>query len=164
MAKKLIRKSEHEIWADAEFHKRYERISVKLSDEGVFRYFTFYKKKAGFGAAGSVSQKDGSDATAGSEKAKGRRAGIIVKATVVVLKTSPETVLDDYRRLLHMAEYEGLIDKNKDTIIKLNLSWTKYFPSCSSQPWQLEGVVRTLLEDGFTRAASFPSGEQDRCY
>ena len=45
MAKKLIRKSEHEIWADPDFRKRYERVSVKLSDEGVFRYFTFYKKK-----------------------------------------------------------------------------------------------------------------------
>lgn len=74
-----------------------------------------------------------------------------MKATVVVLKTSPATVLDDYRRLMHMAEYEGYIDKKTETIVKLNLSWTKYFPSCSSQPWQLEGVARTLLEDGFAR-------------
>jgi len=79
-----------------------------------------------------------------------------VKTSVVVLKTKPETVLEDYRRLMHIAEYEGMIDKNKDTIIKLNLSWTKYFPSCSSQPWQLEGVVRTLLEDGFARERLFP--------
>lgn len=77
-------------------------------------------------------------------------------ATVVVLKTTPETVLDDYRRLMHLAEYEGFIDKTKDTILKLNLSWTKYFPACSSQPWQLEGVVRTLLEDGFDRKRLFP--------
>lgn len=72
-----------------------------------------------------------------------------MKATVAVLKTSPETVLDDYRQLMHLAGYEGWIDKTKDTLLKLNLSWTKYFPACSSQPWQLEGVVRTLLEDGF---------------
>jgi arabinofuranosyltransferase len=45
MAKKLVRKSEREIWADPDFHKRYERVTVHLSDEGVFRYFTFYKKK-----------------------------------------------------------------------------------------------------------------------
>src|SRR5262245_61105941 len=80
----------------------------------------------------------------------------MLKATVVVLKTTPETVLDDYRRLMHMAEYEGFIDKTKDTILKLNLSWTKYFPACSSQPWQLEGVVRTLSEDGFVRTRLFP--------
>ena len=79
-----------------------------------------------------------------------------MNATVVVTTTRPETVLEDYRRLMHMAEYEGVIDKRKDTIIKLNLSWTKYFPSCSSQPWQLEGVVRTLLGDGFAREHLFP--------
>ena len=79
-----------------------------------------------------------------------------MKATVVVLKTSPTTVLNDYRRLMHLAEYEGFIDKSKDTVLKLNLSWTKYFPACSSQPWQLEGVVRTLLEDGFDRNKLLP--------
>lgn len=76
--------------------------------------------------------------------------------TVVVLKTTPETVLDDYRRLMHVAEYEKYIDKTKDTLLKLNLSWTKYFPACSSQPWQVEGVIRTLLEDGFDRDQLFP--------
>jgi hypothetical protein len=45
MSKKLVFKSEHEIWANPDFHRRYEYVSVKLSDEGVFRYFTFYKKK-----------------------------------------------------------------------------------------------------------------------
>ncbi len=47
MAQKLVRKSEHEIWADPDFHRRYELVSVKLSDQGVFRYFTFYKLKQG---------------------------------------------------------------------------------------------------------------------
>ena len=77
-------------------------------------------------------------------------------ATVVVLKTTPATVLHDYRRLMHLAAYEGYIDKTKDTIVKLNLSWTRYFPACSSQPWQVEGVIRTLLEDGFEPQKLFP--------
>jgi uncharacterized protein (DUF362 family) len=75
---------------------------------------------------------------------------------VAVLKTSPQTVLEDYRKLMHMAEYESFISKDNDTLIKLNLSWTKYFPSCSSQPWQLEGVARTLLEDGYKKERLFP--------
>jgi hypothetical protein len=79
-----------------------------------------------------------------------------MKATVAVLKTRPETILEDYRQLMHIADYEGFIDKNRDTIIKLNLSWTKYFPACSSQPWQLEGIVRTLLEDGFSHEWLLP--------
>lgn len=78
------------------------------------------------------------------------------KAKVVVLKTSPETILDDYAKLMHLAEYEKFISKDKDTLLKLNLSWTKYFPACSSQPWQLEGVLKTLLADGFSKEKLFP--------
>src|SRR6516225_1246819 len=79
-----------------------------------------------------------------------------MKATVIIVKTAPGQVLDDYYKLMHLAQYEGLIDKGKDTILKLNLSWTKYFPACSSQPWQVEGVVRTLVADGFERNKLFP--------
>jgi uncharacterized protein (DUF362 family) len=75
---------------------------------------------------------------------------------VAVLKTSPEKVLDDYIRLLNLAELEKFIPKENETLIKLNLSWTKYFPSCSSQPWQVEGVVRALLESGFQKERLFP--------
>lgn len=72
------------------------------------------------------------------------------KVKVVVLKTSPQSVLDDYQKLMRLAEYERDISKDNTTMIKLNLSWTKYFPSCSSEPWQLEGVLRTLIRDGFS--------------
>jgi len=46
MSHKLVRTSEDEIWADPEFHRQYELVSVKLNDSGVFQYFTFYKKKS----------------------------------------------------------------------------------------------------------------------
>jgi len=75
---------------------------------------------------------------------------------VVVIKTSPESVLDDYERLIHLAEVENFVSKDRDSLIKLNLSWTKYFPSCSSQPWQLEGVVRTLLQKGYKKDNLYP--------
>jgi uncharacterized protein (DUF362 family) len=78
------------------------------------------------------------------------------RATVAVLKTSPETVLDTYRRIMHLARYENAISKEVDTLVKLNLSWTKYFPACSSQPWQVEGVIRTLIEDGFAKERLLP--------
>jgi len=42
---KLILKSEHELWADPEFHKQYELKCVKLADTGVFQYFTFFQKR-----------------------------------------------------------------------------------------------------------------------
>lgn len=68
---------------------------------------------------------------------------------VAVAKTSPETVIADYRRVMELAEYRAHLPAANDTLIKLNLSWTKYFPACSSQPWQLEGLLRTMLGDGY---------------
>ena len=78
------------------------------------------------------------------------------KSVVAVLKTDVDRVLDDYARLMRMAGYTESIVPGADTLIKLNLSWTKYFPACSSQPWQLEGVVRTWVEDGYPRERLFP--------
>ena len=78
------------------------------------------------------------------------------KSKVAVLKTSPNAILDDYKRLMHLAEYQKFISKDEGTLLKLNLSWTKYFPACSSQPWQVEGVIKTLVEDGFSKEKLLP--------
>jgi len=75
---------------------------------------------------------------------------------VAVLQTTPETVLETYGTIMRMVDYQTEISQDVDTLIKLNLSWTKYFPACSSQPWQLEGVVKTLIEDGFARERLLP--------
>jgi len=80
----------------------------------------------------------------------------VSEAKVIVLKTSPDRVLEDYKRLLKLSEYQKFLPKDKETLLKLNLSWTKYFPSCSSEPWQLEGVLKTLLEDGFKKEKLIP--------
>jgi len=71
------------------------------------------------------------------------------KPQIFVLKTSPKTVLEDYAKLMHMAEYQKYFPKDLKTIIKLNLSWSKFFPSCSSPPWQVEGVLKAMTEDGY---------------
>ena len=78
------------------------------------------------------------------------------RSKVAIVRTSPETVVEDYSKVMRMTGYTSGIDRSIPTIIKLNLSWTKYFPSCSSQPWQLEGVVKTLIEDGFSRENIIP--------
>lgn len=64
---------------------------------------------------------------------------------VAVLKTTPETVVKDYGKLMDLAEYKKSI-KN-ETLLKLNLSWSLYYPACSTEPWQLEGVVSKLKQD-----------------
>jgi hypothetical protein len=80
----------------------------------------------------------------------------MARARIAVLKTTPETVLRDYGRLLPMAGCRDTLDRSIPTLVKLNLSWTKYYPSCSTQPWQLEGVLGALLEEGFDRARLQP--------
>src|SRR5215467_10580114 len=77
-------------------------------------------------------------------------------SAVAVLRTCPETVVEDYGRLMRLGKYDQLLGRDQDLILKLNLSWTKYFPACSSQPWQLDGVLTTLRADGFDRARIFP--------
>jgi uncharacterized protein (DUF362 family) len=55
---------------------------------------------------------------------------------------------------MRLAEYQKHIKKEKKTIVKLNLSWTLFFPSCSSPPWQVEGVLKTLREDYYKKVVT----------
>ena len=77
-------------------------------------------------------------------------------ARVAVVRTRPDAVLEDYARLMELAKYREALDVRRDTLLKLNLSWTKYFPACSSQPWQVDGVIKKLLDDGFRRERLLP--------
>jgi len=76
---------------------------------------------------------------------------------VAVVKTSPETVLDDYARLMRMLDYQRILPKENPTILKINISWDKFYPACSTTPWQLEGVVKTMLEDGYDLKSLIPA-------
>jgi uncharacterized protein (DUF362 family) len=73
------------------------------------------------------------------------------RSKVAVLKTSPESVLEDYGRLMRLAEYERFLPKDKDTALKINITWHYFYPACSTPPWQLDGVIKTMLEDGYAR-------------
>ena len=74
---------------------------------------------------------------------------------IFIVKTSPKTILEDYKKLMHLASYEKHYTKDDRIILKLNLSWSKFFPACSSPPWQLEGVLKTLVDDGFNSKKLF---------
>ncbi len=75
----------------------------------------------------------------------------MTKPIVAVLKTRPETVIDDYGRLLEMAGIDIHLDNERVTGLKINVSWHKYYPACSTTPWQLEGVISALLKRGFKK-------------
>jgi len=77
-------------------------------------------------------------------------------ARVAVVRTTPATVIDDYARVMDLAGYRDVLSRSTDTLLKLNLSWTKYFPACSSQPWQVDGVLSKMIADGFPRERLLP--------
>jgi len=72
-----------------------------------------------------------------------------MKSKVAIVRTTPQTILADYYRLMNLAEYQKTIDRNADTALKVNISWHFFFPGSSTTPWQLEGVIRTLKQDGY---------------
>src|SRR5687768_2338220 len=77
-------------------------------------------------------------------------------ARVAVVRTRPETVIDDYGRVMDLAGYRDVLSRDRDTLLKLNLSWNQCFAAGYSQPWQVDGVVRKMLGDGFQRRRLMP--------
>lgn len=75
-------------------------------------------------------------------------------SVVSIQKTSKETILEDYNRVMQLANYQNFLSKNNPIILKLNLSWTLYYPACSTPPWQLEGVLKTLRSDDYQDVVS----------
>jgi uncharacterized protein (DUF362 family) len=72
------------------------------------------------------------------------------KGKVAMLRTSPETILEDIEKLMRLAGVEAALPKEKRTGLKINISWQTWYPACSSTPWQIEGVIRTLQNSGYT--------------
>ncbi|MDO8631088.1 MAG: DUF362 domain-containing protein [Phycisphaerales bacterium] len=73
----------------------------------------------------------------------------MLRSKVAILRTSPETVLEDYHRLMNLADYQSVIAREADTALKVNISWHFFYPAASTTPWQLEGVIRAMKRDGY---------------
>ncbi len=67
---------------------------------------------------------------------------------VAVLRTKPETVLEDYRRLTELAGIGEALDSSATTILKDNISWHLMYPGSNTTPWQLEGTILGLKDAG----------------
>ena len=72
-----------------------------------------------------------------------------MQSKVAVLRTSPQTVFEDYHRLLNLADYQNVIAREVETALKINISWHFFFPGCSTTPWQLDGVIRAMKRDSY---------------
>ena len=70
----------------------------------------------------------------------------MTKSKVAVIKTNPNTILEDFQ---HLTELAGMdLDKNSTTILKDNISWHFPFPGANTTPWQMEGVILSLKKYG----------------
>ncbi|MCE1255095.1 MAG: DUF362 domain-containing protein [Anaerolineae bacterium] len=71
------------------------------------------------------------------------------KSRVAVLRTKPDHVLEDYVKLCSLAGIKDALDPSAKTILKDNISWHLMYPSSNTTPWQLEGTILGLKENGF---------------
>jgi uncharacterized protein (DUF362 family) len=71
------------------------------------------------------------------------------KSTVAVLRTRPESVIQDYRRLFELAGGAQALRPDVTTILKDNITWHFPMPGANTTPWQLEGAILALRAAGF---------------
>ncbi len=80
-----------------------------------------------------------------------------LRGKVAALRTRPETVLEDYQRLMELAGYTTALPAGVDTLLKINISWHHYYPACSTTPWQFDAVTRAMLQAGWTPSQLIPA-------
>ncbi len=73
------------------------------------------------------------------------------KGKVAIVRTQPETVLEDVREVMRLAGYQAALPQDRETLLKINISWDTWYPACSSTPWQIEGVIQELQAAGYPR-------------
>jgi uncharacterized protein (DUF362 family) len=71
------------------------------------------------------------------------------KAKVAVIRTKPDRVIDDYLKVCELAGLKTAMDRNSKTILKDNITWHNLFPGVNTTPWQLEGTIKALKQNGF---------------
>ena len=74
------------------------------------------------------------------------------RSKVAILETTPATVRRDYHRVINLAGYQDVLPRDVDTALKVNISWHFFFPGSSTMPWQLDGVIQAMKQDGYDPA------------
>jgi len=63
---------------------------------------------------------------------------------------SPKTLFTDVERVADLAMMDKALSPSRRLVVKLNLSWSKFFPSCSTSPYVFDACIAALLKRGFT--------------
>ena len=80
------------------------------------------------------------------------------RAVVAVVAATPETVFADIERAMVLADVGRHLNAELETLLKINISWQHWYPSCSTSPWQLEGVIRALRNLGHQQLTGAHNG------
>src|SRR5258706_6451996 len=80
---------------------------------------------------------------------------------VAVLRTSPQTVVEDYGRLMDLAGYREALPFSAQTCLRINISWHVYMPACSTTPWQMHGVIEKMKRDGYDVSRDLIAAQND---
>src|SRR5258705_5990483 len=80
---------------------------------------------------------------------------------VAVLRTTPQTVVQDYGRLMDLAGYREALPFSAQTCLRINISWHVYMPACSTTPWQMHGVIQKLKSDGYDVSRNLIAAQND---
>ena len=75
----------------------------------------------------------------------------MARSKVAILKTRPETVVEDYKKLMRLADYQTFLKRDQRVCLKINVSWQIFYPGCSTTPWQLLGVIETSWKTVFQK-------------
>jgi len=70
-------------------------------------------------------------------------------STVAVVRTKPESVLEDVERVMALGGYRTALPTGPTTILKDNITWHLPYLSANTTPWQAEGTVRALRGAGY---------------
>ena len=71
-------------------------------------------------------------------------------STVAVVNTTPKTIFDDVEKVMELGEFKKTFSPNIKTILKLNLSWSLFYPACSTHPYIFDGLVKYLINNDFS--------------
>jgi uncharacterized protein (DUF362 family) len=69
-------------------------------------------------------------------------------ALVALIRTKPATALDDFERLMELAQLRQRLDLQATTLLRPAVRRHFPFPSANTTPWQLEGIGRALRAAG----------------
>jgi len=72
---------------------------------------------------------------------------------VLILKTSPQTLREDVKRILKESGLVEHYNTNTKTLIKINANYDKFYPGCNTSTWFLDALFFALKELRFVDLA-----------